>query len=342
MLLAGDIGGTKTILALFSPEAGLREPVAEESFASASHSRFEVIARHFIAGAGFPIDSAVLGVAGPVVNGRARITNLPWVMEEKKLQRALNIKQVHLINDLEAIARAVTFLSSQDIQTINRGKPAVEGAVAVLAPGTGLGESYITYELNESGGVYRVHPSEGGHCDFAPRNPLENELLRHLQKQFSHVSYERVCSGQGILDIYAFLKKTGRAAEPAWLAKEIEAADDPVPVIVKAAVGTIPPCRLCLKTLNIFTSILGAEAGNLALKVMATKGVFLGGGIPPAILPILKNGPFLGAFRNKGRMAELLSQVPVHVIMNPKAALLGAAACGLQRTASPKDEKMRR
>jgi len=330
MLLAGDIGGTKTILALFSSEAGPQEPVVEESFSSASHSRFEVIAKRFMAGADIPIDRAVLGVAGPVVNGRARITNLPWVLEEKKLQKALKIPHVRLINDLEALAHSVTILKPSDLRTINRGKPFSGGAIAVIAPGTGLGESFLTPEGSDSGSRYRAHPSEGGHSDFSPRNPMEYELLRHLHRQFHHVSYERICSGQGIHEIYTFLKKTGRGSEPAWLAKELAAADDPTPVIVNAAVKMIPPCRLCLKTLNVFTSILGAEAGNLALKVMATKGVFLGGGIPPAILPILKNGPFLGAFWNKGRMSDLLSRVPVHVIMNPRAALLGAAAYGLK------------
>lgn len=332
MLLAGDIGGTKTILSLFSPGADPRKPAEEENFESTSRSRFETLTKGLLSRADAPVRRAVLGVAGPVVKGRSRLTNLPWVLEETKLQKTLNIPRVRLINDLEALACAVTFLGPQDIQTINRGTPHTDGAIAVLAPGTGLGESYLTSGDPGPGNVYRVHPSEGGHCDFGPRNPLENELLRHLQKHLHHVSYERVCSGQGIFDIYAFLKKTGRGTEPAWLAKELAEADDPVPVIVKAAMMNIPPCRLCLKTLNVFTSILGAEAGNLALKVMATKGVFLGGGIPPAILPLLKSGPFLGAFKNKGRMSELLSRVPVHVIMNPRAALLGAAAVGLKET----------
>lgn len=330
MLLAGDIGGTKTILAFFSREAGLQEPVVEESFSSTSHPRFEVMAKRFMDGARIPVARAVLGVAGPVVNGRARVTNLPWVLEEKKLQKALKITHVRLINDLEAIAHAVTILKPSDLRTINRGKPFPGGAIAVIAPGTGLGESFLTPDGTGSGSLYTAHPSEGGHSDFAPRNPMEYELLRHLHKQFPHVSYERICSGRGIHEIYAFLKKTGRGSEPAWLAKELAAADDPTPVIVNAAVKTIPPCRLCLKTLNVFTSILGAEAGNLALKVMATKGVFLGGGIPPAILPVLKDGPFLGAFRKKGRMSDLLSSVPVHVIMNPRAALLGTAAYGMK------------
>ncbi len=246
---------------------------------------------------------------------------------------------MRLINDLEALAHAVTILKPSDLRPLNKGKPLDGGAMAVIAPGTGLGESFLTTDGPDPESRYRAHPSEGGHAAFAPRNPLEYDLLRHLHKRFPHVSYERICSGQGIHDIYAFLKKTGRGAEPAWLAREIEAADDPAPVIVNAAVRTIPPCRLCLKTLNVFTSILGAEAGNLALKVMATKGIFLGGGIPPAILPVLKDGPFLGAFRKKGRMADLLSRVPVHVIMNPRAALLGAAAYGLREQEA---EKMRK
>jgi glucokinase len=337
MLLAGDIGGTKTILALFSLKAGAYKPIAEETFSSASHARFEIMAESFTARAGIPIDRAVLGVAGPVVNGRARITNLPWVMDEKKLQKSLNIPDLRLINDLEAIAHAVTILKPSDLRTINRGKPFSGGAIAVIAPGTGLGESFLTAQGQGSGSLYRAHPSEGGHADFAPRNPLECELLRYLRKRFPHVSYERVCSGQGIHEIYTFLKKTGRGSEPAWLAGELAAADDPTPVIVNAAVKRSPSSRLCLNTLHVFTSILGAETGNLALKVMATKGVFLGGGIPPAILPVLKNGPFLGAFSNKGRMSNLLSRVPVHVIMNPRAALLGAAAYGFKERVQVKE-----
>jgi len=330
MLLAGDIGGTKAILALFSPETGLRVTIAEETFSSASYSCLEAMAAPFMAGAGTPVDRAVLGVAGPVVDGRARITHLPWVLDEKKLQKTLKIPSLRLINDLEALAHAVPILKPSDLRTLNRGKPSPGGAIAVIAPGTGLGESFLTFDGPGSGSLYRAHPSEGGHSDFAPRNPTECEFLRYLRKRFSHVSYERICSGQGIFEIYTFLKKTGRGSEPAWLAGELAAADDSTPVIAKAAVNRLPPCRLCLKTLNIFTSILGAEAGNLALKVMATKGVFLGGGIPPAILPVLENGPFLGAFRNKGRMFDLLSRMPVHVIMNPRAALLGAAAHGMK------------
>jgi glucokinase len=270
------------------------------------------------------VERASFGVAGPVVAGRASITNLPWVMDEEQLQAALHLSSVRLLNDLAAIAHAVPFLESADLHTLNEGQPAPDGNIAVVAPGTGLGEAFLTWD----GSRYRPHASEGGHADFAPTNPLEIELLRYLHDRFEHVSYERVCSGRGLPNIYAFLKDSGYADEPAWLAEELAAADDPTPVIVNTALAR--ECELCVATLDTFVSILGAEAGNLALKVLASGGVYLGGGIPPRILPALEQGPFMQAFRNKGRMSDLLVRFPVHVILNPKVALLGAACHGLE------------
>jgi glucokinase len=228
-------------------------------------------------------------VAGPVVAGRATITNLPWVVDEEQLQAALNLSFVHLLNDLEAIAHAVPFLEPADLHTLNEGQPAPGGTIAVIAPGTGLGEAFLTWD----GSRYCPHASEGGHTDFGPVNPLEVELLRYLQDRFEHVSYERICSGLGLPNIYAFLKDSGYADEPAWLAEELTAADDPTPVIVNAALHPAyggderEGSELCVATLNTFVSILGAEAGNLALKVLASGGVYLGGGIPRRILPAL-------------------------------------------------------
>lgn len=331
MLLAGDIGGTKTILALFSPERGLRKPLREETFLSAQCKSLEDLLSSFLSTAGAPVHRAVLGVAGPVIRGRARITNLPWILDEHRLGKVLNIPSFVLINDLEAIAHAVTVLKPSDRRTINSGTPVPGGAMAVVAPGTGLGEAFLTPDGSGRKDGYRPCASEGGHADFAPRDPLEYELLCCLRRRFSHVSYERVCSGPGVGEIYRFLKESGRGREPAWLAEELARAEDPTPVIVRAALKRNPTSRLCLKTLHLFSSILGAEAGNLALKVMATKGVYLGGGIPPAILPILIEGPFLNAFKAKGRMSDLVARMPVHVITNTRAALLGAAAYGLKK-----------
>ncbi len=328
LLLAGDIGGTKTNLAIFSPEKGWRAPLVEKTFPSAQYPSLEAIVREFLALEHFPVERASFGVAGPVVAGRATITNLPWTMDETQLQAVLHIPSVRLLNDLDAIAHAVPFLEPNDLHTLNAGQPVAGGAIAVIAPGTGLGEAFLTWD----GSRYRAHTSEGGHCDFAPTNSFEIELLRYLQQRFTHVSVERVCSGKGLPSIYAYLKDSGYSAEPSWLAERLAAADDPAPIIVNAALASDKEaaCGLCVATLNEFVSILGTEAGNLALKVLATGGIYLGGGIPPRILPYLNGERFLQAFRHKGRFTELLSHVPVHVILNPKVALFGAACHGLE------------
>ena len=333
MLLAGDIGGTKTSLAVFSRERGFRAPLAEATFQSNDYPCLEALAREFLARVGVQVKHASFGVAGPVVGGRATITNLPWIMDETQLQEALNISSVRLLNDLAAIAHAVPFLKPPDLHTLNEGQPVSGGALAVIAPGTGLGEAYLVWD----GSRYITFPSEGGHADFAPTNPLEIGLLRYLLDRFDHVSYERVCSGRGLPNIYAYLKDSGYADEPDWLAGQLATVDDPTPVIVSSALAG--ECGLCLATLNTFVSILGAEAGNLALKVLATGGVYLGGGIPPKILPALQNGRLLQAFAGKGRLSDLLDDTPVHVILNQKSALLGAACHGLDRYARRRETR---
>ena len=325
MLLVGDIGGTKTNLALFADDGGPRAPRAEATYPSADYSGLDVIVRDFLTGTGFRADRACFGVAGPVVEGRAAVTNLPWILSESELQDATGIAWVRLLNDLTAIACAVPFLVEDELHTLNIGDPTPGGALAVIAPGTGLGEAFLTWD----GSRYRPQPSEGGHASFAPVSLIQVELLHYLFGRFSHVSSERVCSGSGIPNIYAYLRESGRATEPEWLAQEIAAASDPTPVIVGAALDESRPSELCAATLETFVSILGGEAGNLALKVLATGGVYLGGGIPPRLLGPLEAPAFLESFRGKGRMADLLDRVPVHVILNPKAALLGAAYAGL-------------
>ncbi len=321
-VLAGDIGGTKTRLAVFSTLSGYRAPIAEASFPSIDFPGLENIVREFIIGAGIKADRAVFGVAGPVADGRARITNLPWRMDENHLADVLGLSSVILVNDLEALALAVPILKLEDIITLNKGCTAPGGAIAIVAPGTGLGQAYLTWD----GTRYRAHPSEGGHSDFAPTSALETRLLLYLLDRFGHISIERVCSGIGIANIYRFLKEHERFHEPYWLAEQLSLVPDPVPVIVNAAFDKNRQCRLCRTTLNMFVSILGAEAGNLALKIMASGGVYLGGGIPPRILAVLQKGLFMKAFRQKGRMSGLMNEFPVHVIMNSRAALMGAAS----------------
>ena len=321
VIMAGDIGGTKTSLAIFSSTSGLREPLAEATFASQDYPSLEAIVRKFLSGVETRVDRATFGVAGPVVNGQARITNLPWIVDSVRLADDLGLASVHLLNDLQAIAAAVPSLNEVDIHTLNPGHVVPGGAMAVVAPGTGLGEAYLIWD----GTLYRAFPSEGGHADFAPTNAQQAGLLLYLLNRFEHVSYERVCSGSGLPNIYAYLKDSGVAEEPDWLLEQLGAVQDPAPVIVNAALDEDRPCTLCRATLNTFVSILGAVAGNTALKVMASGGVYLGGGIPPRILPALKRGPFMEAFRRKGRMSRLMDEIPVHVILNPKVALLGAA-----------------
>ncbi len=325
VVLAGDIGGTKTNLAVFSSESGLRTPLAQATFSSGDYSGLEMIVREFLSRFKIKIDLASFGVAGPVVNGQAKITNLPWVMDEKQLADALGLPRVHLMNDLLAFARAVPLLVPEDLLTLNKGRMVPHGAIAVVAPGTGFGEAYLTWD----GARYRAHPSEGGHANFAPANMLEARLLLHLLNRFEHVSTERVCSGIGLMNIYAFLKEYGQDGEPDWLVEQLSAALDHVPVIVNAALDEDRQCLICRETLNTFVSILGAEAGNVALRMMASGGIYLGGGIPPRIIPVLQKPLFMEAFRRKGRMSGFMEDIPIHVIVNPKVALMGAACHGL-------------
>lgn len=321
MYLAGDIGGTKTSLALFDPENGPEKPFYEATFPSSRYPSLEAVVRDFLGQAHARATCAAFGVAGPVVNGRSEITNLPWVMDEENLQASLDLEFASLLNDLAAVATAVPHLNSGDLFTIQDGKPVEGGSIAVIAPGTGLGEAYLTWD----GVRYLPFASEGGHTDFGPTTPLESGLLRYLQERFGHVSYERIASGSGIPNIYNYLKQVGYAQEPGWVADQIAAAPDPAPVIVAAALNTERPCDLCRTTLETFVSVLGAETGNLALKVLATGGIYLGGGIPPRIMPALTSGAFLQAYLNKGRFADLLADFPLHVIMDPRVGLRGAA-----------------
>lgn len=326
MLLAGDIGGTKTHLAIFSAEKGSHEGVFERIYPSGQFSNLETIVRDFTAEANMPIERAVFGVAGPVTSGQATITNLPWIIRESRLREVLQIEAVTLFNDLQAIAYAVPFLDPAEIHTLNDGDPEPHGTIAVIAPGTGLGEAYLTWD----GGRYRAHASEGGHADFAPTDELEMSLLRYMLRLYDHVSYEKVCSGLGIRNLYFFLKNTGYAPEPPWLAKRLLETNDPTPVIVAAALQhDEQPCELAVTALRLFVSILGAEAGNLGLKLMSTGGIFLGGGIPRRIMPWLEHKYFMQSFMNKGRFSTVLIRFPVHVILNRNAALLGAASYGL-------------
>jgi glucokinase len=323
MLLAGDVGGTKTDLAIFSSDKGPHEPLAESRFVSAAYPGLEAMAREFMDRAEWKVDRASFGVAGPVIQNRVEVTNLPWTVDAEVLREELGLSSVTLLNDLAAIANGVPHLQPSEVYTLKQGRQDPEGAIAVIAPGTGLGEAFLTWD----GDRYRPHASEGSHVDFAPSNPRQMQLLRYLWPRFEHVSYELVCSGMGIPNVYAYFKNGGYAEEPDWLAEQLGQAEDPTPIIVNAALED--KSELCVLTLNTFISILGAEAGNLALKVMATGGVYLGGGIPPRILPALEQGAFLEAFHRKDRLEDVLVDLPVHMILDSDIALFGAACHGL-------------
>ena len=326
MLLAGDVGGTKTILGLFTSGAGPRHPLVERTYSSRGYPNLGHIVQAFRSEHGGHFDSVCIGVAGPVVDGEATVTNLAWDLSEEKLRDRLGVKRLKLLNDLQAIGYAVPLLAPADVHVLNPGNPDPSGPVAIVAPGTGLGEAFLTRENGQT----VSHPSEGGHADFAPGSPDQVDLVHYMMTRFGHVSCERVCSGGGIPNLYAFLRDTGRYEEPTWLAQELAGAEDPNPVISGHALGDGRPSALCLATLGLFASILGAEAGNMALRVLATGGVLLGGGVPRRVLPALEREGFLKAFRAKGRMSDFLGRIPVHVITNNRAALMGAAQHGLE------------
>ena len=325
MYLAGDIGGTKTILALFDQNSGPHHPLVEHTFPSAQYPGLEAIIAEFCAQHPVSITGAAFGVAGPVMAGKASITNLHWTIDVAVLSDVLKGAPVRLLNDLEAIAQSVPILEPADVETLAVGSPIPGGAIGVIAPGTGLGEAFLTWD----GQRYRPHPSEGGHTTFAPRNRIEKDLLDYLHQRYTHVSYERVCSGIGIPNLYAFVRDCLLQQETPEVAEQLAAASDPTPVIVQAGMSTEQMCLVCRTTLELFVDILAAEAGNLALKVLATGGVYIGGGLPPRVLPLIKRSRFLQIFRDKGRFSELLSRIPVHVILEPKAGLLCAAAAAM-------------
>ena len=325
MLLAGDIGGTKTDLAIFSVERGPHSPITQTQVHSADYPSLQVLVKEFLEKAKTPVERACFDVAGPVIDGRVKITNLPWVIDEASLAKDLNFKFVHLMNDLEAVARAVPILRASDVITLNVGQAVPKGAIAVVAPGTGLGESFLTWD----GSKYVSHSSEGGHADFAPTNERQIGLLKYMLKRFDHVSVERVCSGIGIPSIYEYLRDVEQIPEKPEIAQAIASATDHTAAITNSAFDEYNPCELCKATVDTFVSILASEAANMALKVMATGGVYLAGGIPLHMAHPAEKSRFMETFKRKGRFSQLMDHIPVHVILN-RAALLGSAAYGLE------------
>lgn len=321
MLVAGDVGGTKTRLALYE-EHGDPTPLIETVFVSDDYAHLEDIVQIFIQQSAVNITRAVFGMPGPVLNGEVHVTNLPWTVRETELENALKIPEVTLLNDLEATAYGIPFLPASDLHVLNDVPPQLANKV-VIAPGTGLGEAFLFYHK----GHYYASASEGGHTDFAPRNLFEIKLLEYLMGRFGHVSYERICSGMGMPHIYNYVGRRAMYPEHPDVEAEMDMVEDPTPVIVKAALAG--KSERCAETLRAFVSILGSEAGNMALKTLARGGVYLGGGIPPKIIPALEDGAFMAAFTDKGRFSDMLAKIPVYVILNEKTALFGAACYAL-------------
>ena len=323
MILAGDIGGTNARLAYFQPQNGHLRLVSERVFPSRQHSELGEIVVKFLDDSGTRPEAACFGIAGPVRNGRVETSNLPWVVDQSSLAKQIHLPTL-LINDLEASAWGIGTLSDSDLVPLNSVKGPAIGNQGVIAPGTGLGEAGLYWD----GKVHYVFACEGGHTDFAPQTELEIDLLRHLKARFGHVSYERILSGPGLVNVYEFLRDAGVAKESPELAAQI-AAGDPAATISSAAMNG--SCPLAEKALDIWVSVYGAEASNLALKVMGTGGLFLAGGISPKILSKLKGPLFMESFLRKGRMRPLLEGIPVQVVTNDKTGLLGAARCAAVR-----------
>ena len=324
LILAGDVGGTKVHLGLFRVEDGIPHPIRDHRYATRDFPSLEKVCAAFLASNSSADDrilSACFGVPGPIVDGGARPTNVPWKLHETDLSRVLGIAQVRLINDLAATAYGVIRLPDTEVCVLQPGEYRLHQAdIAIIAAGTGLGEAALVFER----GRYYAVSSEGGHADFAARNDEQIELYRYLHGRFGHVSAERVLSGPGLFNIYSFLRERRATTEPEWLRERLELEDSSAVISEVALDGRDAEC---VHALEMFVDIYGAEASNLALKVLALGGVYVGGGIAPKILPALKNGRFIRAFIDKGRLDEILSKIEVRVALNDGAGLIGAAYC---------------
>jgi glucokinase len=324
MILAGDIGGTNARLAYFESQNGHFKLISERVFPSREHSELGDIVSQFLADSGTRPEAACFGIAGPVRNGRVETSNLPWVIEQSRLATQIHLPSTLLINDLEASAWGIGALAQGDLVALNQVKGPVSGNQAVIAPGTGLGEAGLFWDGNR----HHVYACEGGHTDFAPRGELQIELLRFLSANFGHVSYERILSGPGLVNVYDFLRATEGGKELPDLASAMQVTDFAAAISQAALSGSD---ELAEKALDLWIAVYGAEASNLALKSMSTGGIFLAGGISPKILSKLKSPLFMQAFLDKGRMRPLVESMPVHVVTNEKAGLLGAARCAVVR-----------
>jgi glucokinase len=320
MILAGDIGGTNARLAYFQSQNGDLRLISERIYPSRDYGGLGEIVCQFLQDSPTPPEAACFGIAGPVQNGRVETSNLPWKIEQAGLARQIHMPSTLLINDLEASAWGIGALTASDFVSLNDVTPTA-GNQAVIAPGTGLGEAGLFWDGNR----HRIFASEGGHADFAPQGDLQIRLLQFLARRYGHVSYERILSGPGLVNVYEFLRESDAGKEPSGFSSEMKDGDAAAAISQAALKGTNP---LAEKALDLWISVYGAEAGNLALKTMATGGIFLAGGISPKILSKLVGSEFINAFLNKGRLRPLLEGIPVKVVTNDKTGLVGAARCG--------------
>jgi glucokinase len=328
MILAGDVGGTKIHLALYNFDGGRLKPVRDEKFPAQEFASLDAVVEHFLApGEREQVVAACFGCPGPVRNGRLKLTNLPWTLDQKDLAQSLGIQHIFLINDLEATGYGIPELAPESILSLHPGDPSAVGHRGLIAAGTGLGQALLIWD----GKMHRPIPSEGGHCDFAARNDREIALLQYLRGTLKgRVSWERVVSGIGIKNVYAYLREVEKMEEPQWLRDKM-ATEDPNAAIGQCSEDGSSP--LCFDTMEIFAAAYGAEAGNIALKVLATGGIYIGGGIAPKMLKTLQSGGFIQAFLDKGRLSPVLESIPVRVILDDTCALLGAAAYAEARAA---------
>lgn len=332
LVLAGDVGGTKAALAVVERRGETLHFRAEATYETRRFAGLEAVIADFLSHHPLPVKQASFSVAGLVDDFGASLPNLGWRVDSAHLRARFALHGLSLVNDLQATAHSIPFLPAENIHVLQAGVPRAGEPIAVIAPGTGLGEGFL---ISTPGG-YVAQASEGGNADFAPVNAEQVELLTYLLQRHDHVSYEMVCSGLGIPNIYRFLMETGEEEEPEWLTRRLAEVDDPTPVIVESALNHEPSSAVCTHALRLFVSILGAEAGNMALRLLAGGGVYLAGGIPPRILPWLQSREFLQAFRGKGRLSGFVSDIPVQVVLEPRAALLGAAHFGLAAAADPR------
>lgn len=327
MILAGDIGATRTRLAAFQMDGNRLECVVEKDYKSQDYGALSEVLPLFIRGEGIPVHSACFGVAGPVRAGRSKISNLPWTIDARELARQLRLESVGLLNDLEAYAYGIDALESKDFVTLSEGSEDAEGNRAVISAKTGLGVAGLYWD----GFRHHPFPCEGGHADFAPKDELQMELLAYLQKKYGRISCERILSGPGIRNIYDFLRETRKAEEPDWLREQLASTSDPPALISR--LGLEKKAAICEQTLTLFVGVFGAEAGNCALHYMTTGGIFIGGIIASKIVEKMKDPIFMESFLDKGRMGTLLKDMPVKIIVNDECGLVGAARCTLVQKA---------